>query len=83
MEKTFEEKLQEQLQYRRLAWWNFVSIFVLGFVAALIAWPIWNNIVADLLRLPNVTYWQAWGVMMILKLIWPGGKYAVERAKSE
>lgn len=43
--------------------------FVLGFVVQ----ALWNWLLPDIFGLPEITYWQAWGLLILAHLLLGGG----------
>ena len=46
-------------------------IFLLGFV---VMW-LWNWLMPDIFGLPPITYWQAWGLLLLAHLLLGGGQH--------
>lgn len=60
--------------------WEVVGAAIVGFLtflcAALIeAWigvALWRAIMVKIFELPNLTFWQFYGLMMLIHIIFPG-----------
>lgn len=39
---------------------------VVGFLVALIIWPLWNWLMPAIFSLPQITYIQSWGLSVLL-----------------
>jgi hypothetical protein len=42
---------------------------VVGFLIALIIWPLWNWLMPAIFGLPQITYIQSWGLSVLLTLL--------------
>lgn len=42
---------------------------VIGFLVALIVWPLWNWLMPVIFSLPQITYIQSWGLCVLLTLL--------------
>lgn len=41
-------------------------------VASLAIWPLWNCVMTDVLGLPAISYWQAFGISLLTTLLFKG-----------
>ena len=42
---------------------------VVGFLVALIVWPLWNWLMPVIFNLPQISYIQSWGLSVLLTLL--------------
>lgn len=49
----------------------YIGGFMSAFFGALIIWPVWNWLVAEVTHLPNLNYWQVLGCLIVLRMVWP------------
>jgi hypothetical protein len=50
----------------------FVAIVVALFLALLVAWPtqlLWNELMPTLFKCPEISFWQAFGLCILARLI--------------
>ena len=56
--------------------WVVVGIFIASIFAtlfALVVRLIWNAVMPDVFGLPGITFWQAFGMILLAKLLFGGG----------
>ena len=61
-----------------------VSTLFQVLASVILAWPlelIWNSTMPALLRLPAITFWQAFGLQMLMWLLF-GTKFKFESSRS-
>jgi len=51
----------------------FGVLFLLMFLWAIPVMFLWNWICPELFGLATVSYWQAWGLVVLIHLLWPSG----------
>lgn len=50
--------------------------FGLSLLLALPVMWLWNWLCVDLFHLPAITFWQAFGLQMLIHLLWPSSSYS-------
>jgi hypothetical protein len=52
---------------------GLVIVFVLSFLFGLFVMFLWNWLMPAIFGLPIITYWQAWGLVILAHLLFKGG----------
>lgn len=60
--------------------WMFLPVFILGwmFISAIVM-ILWNNIIPNILHLPNISYWQAMGLFTLSRILFGGFHFRKRR----
>jgi len=58
----------------------FIPFAILAFVAVLtfVVRALWNGVLADVIAVRTITYWQALGLLLLARILfggWPGGRH--------
>jgi len=66
----------------------FIPLAVLAFVALLtfVVYSLWNGVLADVVGVKTITYWQALGLLVLSKILFggfPGGRHRCGRGRHE
>jgi hypothetical protein len=59
---------------RRNRFWPFIPLFVLAVIALLsfVVMSLWNNILAGVLHISAINFWQALGILVLAKILFGG-----------
>lgn len=55
----------------------------LAFFMNWIGWLLWGALAVGVFGLPVLTYWQFWGVTILLHILFPGGSIARKSSSSD
>ena len=50
-------------------------IVLIILIPAIVMW-LWNGLIVGLFELPTISYWQAWGLMILFNLLFNLGSYS-------
>ncbi|MEZ0485553.1 hypothetical protein [Fibrella aquatica] len=59
---------------RRFFWIPFFVLLSASLLSAAVMW-LWNNVLAEVVQVRSITFWQAGGLMLLSRLLfgnWPG-----------
>jgi hypothetical protein len=51
-----------------------IPVFIVGFLAlfSFVVYELWNGVLADVLGVKTITYWQALGILVLSKILFGG-----------
>lgn len=52
---------------------GFAIVAIVAFLAALLVRWLWNRLMPGIFNLPSISYWQAFGVLVLAQILFGGG----------
>jgi hypothetical protein len=50
------------------------TVVLLGFFGAVLVWLCWNYTVPALFSAPEISFWQAWALCILVRVLFPVGQ---------
>jgi hypothetical protein len=60
---------------------GLVAITCIAFVLGLAVMALWNWLMPEVFGLPRITYWQAWGLLLLAHLLFSAGSRTEHRVE--